>query len=236
MAKYRNKIVYDSNTGQIKNDRNHMSMLEDFWLPRKEGGRGTEISTLPGGENLGQIEDVIFFQKKLFKALNVPLSRLDNEQAGPFGLGRPSEISREEISFQKFIDRLRQRFSHLFTDILKTNLLLKGIIADDDWEDIEDKLQVDYSRDNFFSELKNMEIWREKIQALEQADPFVGRFFSKEWVFKNILFLNEDEIEEMEKSMEKEKKEDPEDVPISRLPPPGMEDENEDDSQGPEYL
>ena len=225
MAKYRNKIVYDTNTGTIKDNRDHMAMLEDFWLPRREGGRGTEITTLPGGENLGQIEDVIYFQRGLYKSLNVPIGRLDTEQAGPFGLGRPSEISREELKFQKFIDRLRMRFSKLFLDTLKTNLILKGVIVEDDWEDIENDIVVDYIRDNFFTELKNMEIWREKVQTLEQLDPFVGRYFSKEWIQKKILNFNDEEIEEIDKAITGEEKSDPDDVPISRLPPPVPEEE-----------
>jgi len=200
-------------------------MLEDFWLPRREGGRGTEITTLPGGENLGQIEDVIYFQRGLYKSLNVPIGRLDTEQAGPFGLGRPSEISREELKFQKFIDRLRMRFSKLFLDTLKTNLILKGVIVEDDWEDIENDIVVDYIRDNFFTELKNMEIWREKVQTLEQLDPFVGRYFSKEWIQKKILNFNDEEIEEIDKAITGEEKSDPDDVPISRLPPPVPEEE-----------
>ena len=159
MTKYRNKLVYDASTGQIKDDRKHMSMLEDFWLPRREGGKGTEISTLPGGENLGQIDDVLFFQKKVYRSLNVPLNRL--EQENQFSLGRANETNRDELKFQKFIDRLRMRFSHLFYGILRTQLILKGIITEDDWNQWKNDITVDYVRDNHFTELRDMEILRE---------------------------------------------------------------------------
>lgn len=203
MSKYRNKIVYDAETGNIKDDRKHMSMLEDFWLPRREGGRGTEISTLPGGENLGQIEDILYFQRRLYRSLNVPISRMDTEQT-PFGLGRPTEISRDELKFQKFIDRLRKRFSALFIEILKKQLILKSIITEADWEDIRNDITVNYIRDNYFSELKETEIWRERFQSLEQIDVFTGKYFSKEWVMKNVLKFSDDDINDMSKQMEKE--------------------------------
>jgi len=217
MAKYRNKIVYDAQTGLLKDDRKHMSMLEDFWLPRREGGRGTEISTLPGGENLGQIDDIIYFQKKVFKALNVPVSRLDPD-AQPFGLGRSNEISRDELRFQKFIDRLRMRFSYLFLNILKQQLILKGIITPEDWEDIENDIIVNYIRDNYFAELKDTEIWRERIQSLNEIDNYVGRYFSKEWVQKNVLRLSDDDIKEMTKQMDKEAEEEEAEAPAEEEP------------------
>lgn len=213
MSKYRNKIVYDAETGAIKDDRKHMSMLEDFWLPRREGGRGTEISTLPGGENLGQIDDIVYFQRKLYRSLNVPISRMDTEQT-PFNLGRSNEISRDELKFQKFIDRLRLRFSQLFLEILKRQLILKNIITEEDWEEIKNDIVVNYIRDNYFSELKETEILRERLQSLEQMDVFVGKYFSKEWVMKNILKFSDDDIKDMQKQMDEEgDEEDTDEIP-----------------------
>ena len=203
MNQYRNKLVYDASTGEIKDDRKHMSMLEDFWLPRREGGRGTEISTLPGGENLGQIDDIIYFQKKLYKSLNVPVNRL--EQEAQFSLGRATEISRDEVKFQKFINRLRKKFSWLFLDLLKTQLLLKGIITEADWKDIKENIAVDYIKDSHFAELKDAEILRERLELLAQLDEYVGNYFSKDWVRKNILMQNDDEIELMDKQIEDER-------------------------------
>ena len=199
MSRYRNKLVYDANTGQLKDDRKHMSMLEDFWLPRKEGGRGTEISTLPGGENLGQIDDIIYFQKRLYRALNVPLSRL--EQEAQFSIGRATEINRDEVKFQKFIDRLRKRFSNLFLHILKKQLLLKGIITEQDWEEWKNDITVDFIRDNHFSELKEAEVLRERLQTMDQVSQYVGEYFSKEWVWKNVLQMQEDEVENILKQI-----------------------------------
>ena len=196
MAKYRNKLVYDAKTGEIRDDRKHMSMLEDFWLPRREGGRGTEISTLPGGENLGQIEDILYFQKRLYRSLNVPLNRLEQEQQ--FSLGRATEISRDELKFQKFIDRLRNRFSSFFYDILKKQLIMKNIITEEDWHSWKNEVNLDYTRDNHFSELKEAELLREKIQTLDQIQNYVGEYFSKQWVQKNILLFDDDEIERMD--------------------------------------
>ena len=199
MSRYRNKLVYDANTGQLKDDRKHMSMLEDFWLPRKEGGRGTEISTLPGGENLGQIDDIIYFQKRLYRSLNVPLSRL--EQEAQFSLGRATEINRDEVKFQKFIDRLRKRFSNLFLHILKKQLILKGIITEQDWEEWKNDITVDFIRDNHFSELKEAEVLRERLQTMDQVSQYVGEYFSKEWVWKNVLQMQEDEVENILKQI-----------------------------------
>ena len=196
MAKYRNKLVYDAKTGEIRDDRKHMSMLEDFWLPRREGGRGTEISTLPGGENLGQIEDILYFQKRLYRSLNVPLNRLEQEQQ--FSLGRATEISRDELKFQKFIDRLRNRFSTFFYEILKKQLIMKNIITDEDWQSWKNEVNIDYTRDNHFSELKEAELLREKIQTLDQIQNYVGEYFSKQWVQKNILLFDDDEIKRMD--------------------------------------
>ena len=208
MTKYRNKLVYDASTGQIKDDRKHMSMLEDFWLPRREGGKGTEISTLPGGENLGQIDDVLFFQKKVYRSLNVPLNRL--EQENQFSLGRANETSRDELKFQKFIDRLRMRFSHLFYGILRTQLILKGIITEDDWNQWKNDITIDYVRDNHFTELRDMEILRERIQTLDQIQNYTGEYFSKQWIQKNVLHLSDDEIEKMKEDMAEDEAEAPE--------------------------
>ena len=209
MAKYRNKLVYDAKTGEIRDDRKHMSMLEDFWLPRREGGRGTEISSLPGGENLGQIEDIIYFQKRLYRSLNVPMNRLEQEQQ--FSLGRATEISRDELKFQKFIDRLRNRFANLFYDILKKQLIMKNIITEEDWNTWKNKVTVDYLRDNHFAELKEAELLREKIQSLDQVSQYVGEYFSKGWVQKNILLMDDETIENMEKEIAAAQAQEPED-------------------------
>ena len=207
MSRYRNKIVYDAKTGEIRDDRKHMSMIEDFWIPRREGGRGTEITTLPGGQNLGEIEDIIYFQKKLYKALNVPINRL--EQESQFSLGRTSEITRDELKFQKFIERLRTRFSHLFMGLLKTQLMLKGIITEDDWDDMKNDLIIDYIKDNHFTELKESELLRERLQTLDQASQYIGTYFSKEWIMKNVLKLTDDDIESLEKQSDDEQQEEP---------------------------
>ena len=199
MAKYRNKLVYDAKTGEIRDDRKHMSMLEDFWLPRREGGRGTEISTLPGGENLGQIEDIIYFQKRLYRSLNVPMNRLEQEQQ--FSLGRATEISRDELKFQKFIDRLRNKFGNLFYDILKKQLILKNVITEDDWNSWKNKVTIDFLRDNHFAELKEAELLRERIQSLDQIQNYVGEYFSKEWVQKNVLLFDDETIDNMNKEI-----------------------------------
>jgi len=202
MAKYRNKLVYDANTGELKDDRKHMSMLEDFWLPRREGGRGTEISTLPGGDNLGQIDDIIYFQKRLYRALNVPVNRL--EQEAQFSLGRSTEISRDEVKLQKFVDRLRRKFSQVFLGILRKQLLLKGIITEQDWEEWRNGIIVDYVKDNHFTELKETEIMRERFGLLNEVDQFVGNYVSKEWIWKNVLRMSEEDIEDMQEQIDSE--------------------------------
>ena len=209
MSKYRNKLVYDAKTGELRDDRKHMSMLEDFWLPRREGGRSTEITTLPGGENLGQIEDILFFQKKVYRSLNVPVSRLEQESPS-FAIGRSTEIGRDELKFQKFIDRLRMRFSHLFYGILKKQLVLKGIVTEDDWNSWKNDLAIDYVRDNHFTELRDAEIMRERVQTLDQIQNYVGEYYSKEWVMRNILMLSDEDINNMQKEIEAEKPQDPE--------------------------
>jgi len=202
MAKYRNKLVYDASTGELKDGVKHQSMLEDFWLPRREGGRGTEITTLPGGENLGQIDDIIYFQKKLYKSLNVPVNRL--EQEAQFSLGRSSEITRDELKFQKFIGRLRKKFSWLFIDLLKTQLILKGVITEEEWTEMQQDITIDYIQDTHFSELKETELLRERLGTLREIDDYTGKYFSKEWVRKHVLFMDEKEVEEIDKQIEEE--------------------------------
>lgn len=202
MNQYRNKLVYDASTGDIKDDKKHMSMLEDFFLPRREGGRGTEISTLPGGENLGQIDDILYFQKKLYRSLNVPINRL--EQESTFALGRSTEISRDEVKFKKFIDRLRKRFSDVFMQTLKTQLLLKGIITVNDWDEWKELIAFDFIEDNYFSELKEAEIVRERFELIASVDEYVGKYISNEWVRKNILRQTDDDIIAIDKQIEGE--------------------------------
>lgn len=202
-------MVYDASTGEMKDDKKHMSMLEDFWLPRREGGRGTEISTLPGGENLGQIDDIVYFQKKLYKSLNVPTSRLESEST--FSLGRSTEITRDELKFQKFISRLRKKFSELFIDLLKTQLILKGIVTEEEWNDIKQDIAVDFLQDTHFAELKNAELLRERLATLREVDEYVGRYYSVEWVRKNILMQTEEDIENIIKQIDAEGMNEPND-------------------------
>jgi len=213
MNRYRNKLVYDASTGEIRDDRNHMSMLEDFWLPRREGGRGTEITTLPGGSNLGEIDDITYFQKKLYKSLNVPISRMDSE-AG-FSLGRASEITRDELKFSKFVQRIRKKFVPLFTDILKTQLLLKGVIAPEDWATMQEHIQYDFLQDGHFAELKDAELLNDRIQTLDSIQSYIGTFFSKEYVLKKVLRMNDAEIDAMNDQIRKELTIDPLDGGIS---------------------
>ena len=202
MGRYRNKLVYDANTGEIKDDKKFMSMLEDFWLPRREGGRGTEITTLPGGQNLGELEDVKYFQKKLYKSLNVPNSRLETETT--FNIGRAAEITRDEVKFQKFVARLRKRFGELFIDLLKTQLILKGIISIEDWEEYKEHIQFDYIADNYFTELKEIEIRNERMNEVNQMDPYVGKYFSIEHIRRQILKQTDVEMKEIDKQIEAE--------------------------------
>ena len=202
MSRYRNKLVYNADTGEIRDDRKFMSMLEDFWLPRREGGRGTEITTLPGGQNLGELEDVKYFQKKLYRALNVPESRLESEST--FNLGRAAEITRDEIKFQKFVTRLRKKFSELFHDLLKTQLVLKGICSIEDWEDMAEHIQYDFIADNYFAELKEKEIMTERLNLLATMDPFAGKYFSLDYLRRQILKQTDAEIREIDKQIEKE--------------------------------
>jgi hypothetical protein len=197
MNKFRNKIVYDATTGEVRDDRKHLSMMEDFWMPRREGGKGTEITTLPGGQTLGQIEDIQFFQNKLYQALNVPMTRLKGDQG--FNIGRSSEITRDEIKFNKFVQRIRKKFAMLFMDALRVQLILKGIINPDDWEEIQGSIRFDFMRDNYYAELKENEILQGRISTLQNIDPFVGKYYSVEWVKKNVLQMSDEDIKEIEK-------------------------------------
>ena len=202
MMRYRNKLVYNADTGEIRDDKKYMAMLEDFWLPRREGGRGTEISTLPGGQNLGEITDIEYFKKKLYRSLNVPPSRMDGE--GGFNLGRSSEILRDELKFTKFVGRLRKRFSNMFNDMLKTQLILKNIITPEDWERMSEHIQYDFLYDNHFSELKETELMNERLALLQTAEPYVGKYFSQDYVRRQILRQTDMEILEQDKLIEKE--------------------------------
>lgn len=195
MTKFKNKLVYDSATGEIRDDRKFMTMLEDFWLPRREGGKGTEITTLPGGQNLGQMDDVIYFQKKLYKSLNVPISRLDPE--AQFNFGRATEITRDEVKFAKFINRLRIKFSTLFSKILERQLILKGIITPEEWDEIKNVVRFKFSQDNYFAELKEAEVLNNRLAALQQIDNYTGKYFSHEWVRRQVLRQTDEEIEEI---------------------------------------
>jgi hypothetical protein len=205
MNRYRNKITYDSATGQIRDDRNHMHMLEDFWMPRREGGRGTEITTLDGGQNLGEMEDVLYLQKKLYRALNVPISRLESETG--FNMGRSAEITRDEIKFYKFIERLRLRFSSLLTDLLKSQLILKGIMTEDEWNKIQQDIAYKFNKDSYFNELKENDILRDRMDMLNTLSAFVGRYYSDEFIRKNILKQTDEEIIEINGQIAKEQQE-----------------------------
>ena len=202
MARYRNKLVYDASTGEIRDDRNYMSMLEDFWLPSREGGRGTDISTLPGGQNLGEIADIEYFRSKLYRSLNVPVSRLESNSG--FNLGRASEITRDELKFTKFVQRLRKKFTELFNDILRTQLVLKGIINEEDWQGVRDSITYDFLQDGHFAELKNTELMRERLQLANEMRDYIGKFYSVSYVRKNILKQNEREIEDIDNQIKKE--------------------------------
>ena len=199
MGRYRNKLVYDANTGEIRDDRKYMSMMEDFWLPRREGGRGTEITTLPGGQNLGELTDVQYFQTKLYKALNVPAGRLDSTQQ--FNVGRSAEITRDELKFTKFVGKLRKKFSDIFNDTLKTQLILKSVITPEDWDDMKEHIQYDYLYDNHFTELKNLEMMTEKLNVIAAMDPYVGKYFSTDYIRSEILGQTETQIEEIDAQM-----------------------------------
>jgi len=206
MMRYRNKLVYDANTGEMRDDKKFMSMMEDFWLPRREGGRGTEITTLPGGQNLGEITDINYFQKKLYRSLNVPETRVAGGDAG-FSLGRSSEILRDEVKFSKFVGRMRKRFTHLFSDILRTQLLLKNIITPEDWEIMSDHIQYDFLYDNHFAELKDSELLQERLNLAGAAEPYVGKYYSADYIRRKVLRQTDQEIIDQDKQIEKEIKE-----------------------------
>ena len=233
MMRYRNKLVYNADTGEIRDDKKYMSMLEDFWLPRREGGRGTEISTLPGGQNLGEITDIEYFKKKLFKSLNVPISRIEGD--GGFNLGRSSEILRDEVKFSKFVARLRKRFSYMFNDILKTQLLLTNVITPEDWAIMEEHIQYDFLYDNHFSELKDAELFNERLAMVAVAEPYVGKYFSQDYLRRKVLRQTTEEIEEQDALIDQEIKDgvipDPADMMLDPegsgglLPPPQPEED-----------
>jgi hypothetical protein len=231
MVKHKNKLVYDANTGEIRDDRKFLTMLEDYWLPRREGGKGTEITTLPGGTNLGEIEDVVYFRKKLYESLNVPVSRLESDSQ--FNIGRQSEITRDEVKFSKFIARLRNRFTELFQILLERQLLLKGVITKEEWKEIKENIQYDFLKDNHFSELKNAEIMRDRISLLRDMDEFTGRYYSKEWIRKNVLHQTDEDIKEIDKQI-KESGDDEETQQKEKPEPPSKEptvDDNENDEE-----
>jgi hypothetical protein len=205
MVKYKNKLVYDANTGEVRDDRKFMSMMEDFWLPRREGGKGTEITTLPGGQNLGELEDVKYFQKKLYGALSVPVSRLEPNQG--FSLGRTSEITRDELKFSKFVDRLRNKFTEVFDQALRIQCVLKGICTAEEWDLFKENIYYDFIKDNNFAELKEAELMNQRLSLLGAVDPYTGRYFSQAWIQRHVLRLTDDEIDEMQKEIDKEKEE-----------------------------
>ena len=202
MNRYRNKIVYDPTDGSIKDEKVHRNVMEDFWLPRREGGRGTEITTLPGGQNLGEIEDIQYFQTKLYRALNIPMSRLT--EADAFSVGRSSEITRDELKFQKFIERVRNKFSNIFFEALKRQLILKKIIVPSDWNEMREGITIDYSRDNYYAELKDSEILKERIETVQMMDEYLGLFWSKDWVRRNVLKLTDEDIKRIAKDNKKD--------------------------------
>ena len=204
MTKFKNKLVYDSQTGEVRDDRKFMTMLEDFWLPRREGGKGTEITTLPGGQNLGEIDDIVYFQRRLYKSLNVPITRLDPESQ--FNLGRATEISRDEVKFAKFITRLRSKFSELFNKCLEKQLILKGIITSEDWAEFKDAFKYEFAQDNHFAELRDTEILRDRVSMLRDMSDFVGRYYSNEWIRRNVLRQTEEDMKEIDKQIKEEEK------------------------------
>jgi hypothetical protein len=225
MIKYRNKLVYDANTGEIRDERKHMSMLEDFWLPRREGGKGTEITTLPAGQNLGELEDVKYFQKKLLQSLNVPYSRLESQEGGLAGLGRSQEVTRDELKFAKFVVRLRNKFSQVFDEALKVQLVLKGICTREEWDSFKEDVYYDFRKDNNFTELREAELLQNRLQMVSLVDPFVGRYFSNNYVMNKILMMTDEEIEAMQAAIQKEKDTLPDDMqgPALGGPPQGAE-------------
>jgi hypothetical protein len=216
MTKFRNKVVYDSSTGEVKDDRKFMSMMEDFWIPRRGEGKSTEITTLPAGENLGELADVKYFEQKLYKSLNVPISRLESTTG--FTLGRSTEVTRDELKFMKFIERLRDKFSLMFDELMERQLALKGICSVDEWNELKQKIHYDFLKDNNFAELKASELLANRLQVMQQIDPYVGVYFSKDWIRKKVLNMNEEEIEEIAKQIELEKAEEPEPIEVGAAP------------------
>jgi hypothetical protein len=204
MIQYRNKLVYDASTGEIRDERKHLSMLEDFWLPRREGGKGTEITTLPAGQNLGEMEDVKYFQKKLLNALNVPVSRLEPNDGGLMGLGKTTEVTRDEVKFSKFVQRLRNKFAQIFDHALRTQLVLKGVCTSEEWDEFREEIYYDFIKDNNFTEMRDAELLRERVNTATMMEPFIGRYFSAKWVKKNVLQMTDEEIEKMDEEMEEE--------------------------------
>ena len=205
MVKYKNKVVYDANTGEVRDDRKYLSMMEDYWLPRREGGKGTEITTLPGGQNLGELEDIKYFQRKLYGALSVPISRLEPDQG--FSLGRSAEVTRDELKFSKFVERMRIKFSEVFDQTLRVQCVLKGICTEEEWNEFKEQIHYDFIKDNNFSELKEAELITNRLQLLSSVDAYTGTYFSQAWIQRNVLRLSDDDIAEMQKEIEKEKKE-----------------------------
>ena len=204
MIKYKNKIVYDAATGEVRDDRKHMSMLEDFWLPRREGGKGTEITTLAAGQNLGELADVVYFRQKLLNALNVPISRLEPQQGGMIGLGRTTEVTRDEVKFAKFVARLRNKFSQIFDYALRTQLSLKGICSVEEWDNFKEDIYYEFKKDNNFTEMREAELLKERMSVLQLVDPYIGKYYSLNWVKQNILQFTEEEIEKMDEEMKDE--------------------------------
>jgi len=236
MNRYRNKLVYNSQTGEIRDDRQQMSMLEDFWLPRREGGRGTEITTLPGGQNLGEIEDIVYFQRKLYRSLNIPVSRLEAENT--FSMGRSAEITRDEVKFTKFIQKLRTKFNVLFNDVLKTQLILKGVIAEEDWPSIRDNITYKYLKDGHYAEMRDMDLLRDRLDILNTIEPFIGEWFSKEYVQRHVFRMSEEEMKKMNKQIEDEppppageEEPPPEGAPPEEEPPPEEVPQGEEETQ-----
>ena len=204
MVKYRNKMVYDASTGELRDDRKHMSMLEDFWLPRREGGKGTEITTLPAGQNLGELEDVKYFRQKLLQSLNVPVSRLEPQQGGMIGVGRTTEVTRDEVKFGKFIAKLRNKFSQVFDNALSIQLSLKGICTKEEWEEFKEDIYYDFQKDNNFAEMRDSELLQNRLNLLAIVDPFIGKFYSNKWVQKHVLQFDDELIEQMKKEIDEE--------------------------------
>jgi hypothetical protein len=204
MVKYKNKMVYDAQTGELRDDRKHMSMLEDFWLPRREGGKGTEITTLPAGQNLGELEDVKYFRQKLLQSLNVPISRLEPQQGGMIGMGRVTEVTRDEVKFTKFIQRLRNKFATVFDHAIRLQLVLKGVCTSEEWDQFREHIYYDFKKDNNFTEMREAELLRERLNLLSVVDPYIGRYYSAGWVRRHVLQMDDEEIEKMEKEISDE--------------------------------